>query len=154
EHQGVPIMAMELLDGVSLEQRLLRDGRLAMPDLAAVMVRATSAVGTAHAVGIVHRDLKPENIFITTGPAADVRVLDFGIAKLTATHGLAARTADLTQTGAFLGTPLYMSPEQVFGEKRVDHRSDIWSIGVILYRCLTGIVPTNGETFGEVMRKI
>src|SRR4029077_19665405 len=93
-----------------------------------------SAVGTAHAAGIVHRDLKPDNIFLTRDPDGNVQVtvLDFGIAKVTAVEGEAAQTGGLTTTGAMLGTPYYMSPEQVFGEKDIDQTSDIWALGVIL----------------------
>ena len=150
EHQGLPVIAMEVLKGESLEERLTRS-RPPLDEICRILVRVTSAVGTAHAAGIVHRDLKPDNIYLG---ADDVKVLDFGIAKLTATHGAAAQTAALTKTGAVMGTPFYMAPEQAFGDKRIDHRADIWSLGIILYRCLTGVLPTSAATVGEVLRKV
>src|SRR5437764_608672 len=89
-------------------------------------------VTLSNPVGVVHRDLKPDNIFLVSlpGGAHDVKVLDFGLAKLTATEGDAATSGDLTRDGDVLGTPHYMSPEQAFGENDVDHRADIWSLGV------------------------
>jgi serine/threonine-protein kinase len=113
-----------------------------------------SAVGAAHALGIVHRDLKPENIFIEAGPPRMVKVLDFGVAKLTAAEGDAAATAGLTESGALVGTPYYMSPEQAFGERDVDHRTDVWALGLILYRCLSGVLPTRAENVGQVFKSI
>jgi eukaryotic-like serine/threonine-protein kinase len=154
EHEGLPVIALELLEGESLEEHLKKHGKLDLAETARIGMRVTSAVGTAHAAGIVHRDLKPDNIFLVRAPAPDVKVLDFGIAKLTASEGLAAETAALTRTGALMGTPYYMSPEQSFGEKKIDHRADIWSLGIILYRCLTGVLPTRGDTLGDVLRKV
>ncbi len=152
---GEPVMVMELLEGESLEQRLRREGKVPLGELGAVMVRVVSAVGTAHQLGIVHRDLKPDNIFLAqTREGVEVKVLDFGIAKLTAVEGNAAETGGLTSTGAMLGTPFYMSPEQAFGEKKIDHRADIWSLGVILYRCLSGVLPTLGENIGQILKII
>ncbi len=153
EHDDEPMIAMEMLDGESLEQLLRREGKLPLDRVARIFVHVTSALGTAHALGIVHRDLKPDNIFLTRG-APGVKVLDFGIAKLTATEGEAAATQALTETGATMGTPTYMSPEQVSGEKKIDQRADIWSLGIILYRCLSGVVPTKGGSFGEVFRRV
>jgi serine/threonine protein kinase len=155
ENDGVPYIAMEYLEGESLEERMTREGALPLRLVARLMVRVTSAVGTAHAMGIVHRDLKPENIFLV-GDAADpdVKVLDFGIAKLTATEGAAAETAALTKTGMLMGTPYYMSPEQAFGDKTIDQRSDVWALGIILYRALSGVLPTKAAGFGEVFRLV
>jgi serine/threonine protein kinase len=152
-----PIMVMDLLEGESLGERLKREGALPVGDVAATMLPVLSAVATAHAQGIVHRDLKPDNIFLVApskegGGSAEVRVLDFGIAKLTAREGDAAQSSGLTNTGALLGTPYYMSPEQVFGDGEVDHRSDVWSIGVILYESLAGVRPTQADTVGQVMK--
>lgn len=152
---GEPVMVMELLVGESLEQRLRREGKIALRDAAAILLRVVSAVGTAHQLGIVHRDLKPDNIFLAeTREGVEVKVVDFGIAKLTAAEGDAAETAGLTGTGAMLGTPYYMSPEQAFGERAIDHRADIWSLGVILYRCLTGVLPTQAENIGQILKII
>ncbi|HVY48578.1 MAG TPA: serine/threonine-protein kinase [Minicystis sp.] len=154
EHDDAPMLAMELLVGESLEAVLVRERRLSLERAARVLVRVTSAVGTAHALGIVHRDLKPDNVFLVDGDDTRVKVLDFGIAKLTATEGAAAETAALTRTGALIGTPFYMSPEQAFGEKRIDQRADIWSLGIVLYRCLSGVLPTYGASFADVFRAV
>ena len=153
---GTPLMVMDLLEGESLAQRLARTRTMPLGDVARVLLPVVSAVGTAHALGIVHRDLKPDNIFLAREPDGriDVKVLDFGIAKLTALEGLAASTSALTQDGGLLGTPFYMSPEQVDGEKDIDHRSDVWSLGIILYECLAGKVPTEGYNIGQVMKTI
>jgi hypothetical protein len=153
---GTPTMVMELLAGESLDARLERGGRIPLGELVALMLPVVSAVGAAHAIGVVHRDLKPDNIFLATSPHAplDVKVLDFGIAKLTATEGDAASTSGLTQTGAVMGTPYYMAPEQVFGESKIDARADVWSLGVILYECLSGKRPIEGDNFGQIFKNI
>jgi eukaryotic-like serine/threonine-protein kinase len=156
DDDGLPVMVMDYLQGESLGNAMERIGILSLPDLGRVLLPVISAVGTAHAVGIVHRDLKPDNIFILNGDARqpEVRVLDFGIAKLTANDGDAAQTAGLTGTGSMMGTPYYMSPEQVFGDKDVDHRADIWSLGVIMYECLAGRRPVDGENLGQLLKII
>jgi serine/threonine protein kinase len=154
---GRPVMVMELLSGETLRTRLTRAPRMSLEEAARILLPVASAVGTAHAQGIVHRDLKPDNIFLSqdaTG-ASIVKVLDFGIAKVTrpadehASHG-----HGLTGSGEVLGTPNYMSPEQVFGERDIDQRSDIWALGVILYECLSGIVPTKAANVGQVFKLI
>jgi serine/threonine protein kinase len=150
---GTPVMVMELLEGETLASRLKRESVIPVGELAALMLPVVSAVGNAHQVGIVHRDLKPDNIFLDRRRGTpDVCVLDFGIAKLTATEGDAASSAAITGTGAVLGTPYYMSPEQVFGEKDIDHRADIWALGVILYECLAGARPTQADNIGQVFK--
>lgn len=155
EHDGQPIIVMELLRGESLGARLERDGRLAVADLPAIFGPAIDAIQAAHDRGIVHRDLKPDNIFLVDGAAGtEVRVLDFGIAKLTALEGDAAKTGKMTQAGAMLGTPYYMSPEQACGDVTLDERSDIWALGIILYECLAGHRPTEGPTLGAILRAV
>jgi eukaryotic-like serine/threonine-protein kinase len=151
---GAPVMVMELLAGETLAERLRREGPMSVPELARVMVHVCSAVGCAHALGIVHRDLKPENIFLanTPGGGREVKVLDFGIAKLTASEGDAAHTGATTGTGAILGTPYYMAPEQLFGEKDIDHRADLWALGIIFYEALSGQRPTLGDNVGQIYK--
>ena len=151
---GVPAMVMELLVGESLEAKLNRDGKLSAQETIAVMGRVVSAVGTAHTQGVVHRDLKPDNIFLVETPdGTDVKVLDFGIAKVGNTED-GSQTGALTATGAMLGTPYYMSPEQAFGEKKIDHRCDIWSLGIVMFRCLTGTLPTKADNLGQILKII
>jgi serine/threonine protein kinase len=148
---------MELLAGETLRTRLARGPRLSLEEAAAILLPVASAVGTAHAQGIVHRDLKPDNIFLSrdAGGAPIVKVLDFGIAKLTrASDDHASHGHGLTGSGEVLGTPNYMAPEQVFGERDIDQRCDIWALGVILYECLTGIVPTKAANVGQVFKLI
>ena len=153
---GAPVLVMECLQGESLADKLAREGKLPLRELAALMQPVVSAVGLAHSLGIVHRDLKPENIFLAKREQGriDVKVLDFGIAKLTALQGEAAQSASLTGTGTLLGTPYYMSPEQIFGEKDIDHRADIWALGIIIYEALTGLLPTEGENVGQVLKVV
>jgi eukaryotic-like serine/threonine-protein kinase len=144
---GFPYIAMELLPGESLRARLDDVGRLSMDEAATIVRQICEALGCAHAVGVVHRDIKPANIFLT--PIDDgllVRLLDFGVAKVRAADGF-----DMTRTTDHVGTPYYMSPEQLFSAKHVDHRADLWSLSVVAYRCLTGEVPFKAETFGEVI---
>ncbi len=148
-----PAMVMELLLGESLGQRLDRVSPLPLGEVAQYLLPVISAVGTAHSLGIVHRDLKPDNIFLRRTPdGVDVKVLDFGIAKLTATEGDAAATGHLTGTGAMLGTPYYMAPEQIFGDKDIDHRADVWALGIILFECLTGQRPTQADNIGQILK--
>ena len=157
---GSPVMVMDLLDGEALAARLARDVRLSLGDTARIMVPVISAVGTAHAAGVVHRDLKPDNIFLAHAPDGsaetkiDVKVLDFGIAKFTSAELDAQTAGGLTQTGAMLGTPYYMSPEQAFGENDIDHRADVWALGVILYECLAGQRPVEGDNVGQIIKVI
>lgn len=149
-----PVMVMDLLEGETLGARLARDGALPMSETAALLAPVVSAVGTAHARGIVHRDLKPDNIFLVAGAAREsrVKVLDFGIAKLL-DSAVDAHTNDIaTGTGAVLGTPCYMAPEQCFGERDIDHRADIWALGVILYEVLAGRRPIDGDNLGQVLK--
>ena len=148
---GVPMMVMDFLDGESLADRLARDGRLPVPELARILVKVLPAVAAAHAAGVVHRDLKPDNLFVcrTRDGSVDLRVLDFGIAKVSATDD---ENGIPTRTGAMVGTPFYMAPEQLFGEKDVDHRVDIWSLGIIVYECLTGIRPTEADNLGQIIK--
>jgi serine/threonine protein kinase len=150
-----PVIVMEMLEGESFGAMLKREKRLEVEAFARLMLPVVSAVGTAHALGIVHRDLKPDNIFLAKDASgALVKVLDFGLAKLTATEGDAEKTAGLTDTGIVVGTPYYMSPEQAFGERDVDHRTDIWALGIIFYQALSSSLPTRAENAGQVLKLI
>jgi tetratricopeptide (TPR) repeat protein len=151
---GSPVMVMELLSGEPLANRLRSEARMPLREAASVLLQVVAAVGSAHAMGIIHRDLKPENIFLRDGSIRHVKVLDFGIAKLTAIEGDFARSTDLTASGAVLGTPCYVAPEQVFGEREIDHRVDIWALGLILYECLSGVLPTRADNLGQILRII
>jgi eukaryotic-like serine/threonine-protein kinase len=145
--QGEPYLAMEWLDGHSLEERLAR-GALSVVETAALAARLLDALAVAHRHGVVHRDLKPENLFLPDGHLAQAKILDFGIAR---------RMRDqrrLTRAGATLGTPMYMSPEQARGQGDIDHRADIFSLGCVLYECLTGRPPFVGDTAMAVLAKI
>jgi len=152
---GIPYMVMEHLVGHDLSHELKTRGRLPVPEAVDLLLQAIEGIAEAHAEGIVHRDLKPSNLFLGQKPgrAREVKVLDFGISKLA--PGLEGNAEeDLTATEAMLGSPRYMSPEQVQDAKSVDHRTDIWSLGVILYQMLDGKSPFAGTTMGETIGKV
>jgi serine/threonine-protein kinase len=160
---GTPAMVMELLEGAPLSQwlRTVR-GPVTLPlrETARVLLPVVAAVGAAQSVGVVHRDLKPENVFLLGKPEEidlldpRVKVLDFGLAKLTAAEGDVVATSQLTRSGFVLGTPHYMSPEQVMMDQPIDHRADVWSLGVILYECLSGTRPIEGTSLSQLFRAI
>jgi serine/threonine-protein kinase len=144
---SIAFIAMEMLEGESLEQRLERRGTLLPAEVAHVLGEMARGVERAHAAGIIHRDLKPPNVFLAQSDGREiVKVLDFGIAKLLSTP----RDAHLqTQNGFVVGTPAYMSPEQVLG-KELGVASDLWQMGIIAFECLTGRRPFDGETLGQL----
>ncbi len=149
--QGTPYIAMELLDGEELGKRLGRLKRLTPPEVLQIVLPICRALTRAHLLGIVHRDLKPDNIFLVRDDDREIaKVLDFGIAKATG----AGLDASNTRTGAMLGTPYYMSPEQAQGIKAVDARSDLWSLAVIVFQMLTGVLPFESEALGDLLVKI
>ena len=151
--EGVPFIVMELLEGETLAERLKRCGRLSPAETARIMTHVGRAIGRAHEAGIVHRDLKPENVFIVHNEDDDIaKVLDFGVAKVE--RGQLAIEGEKTRTGSILGTPYYMSPEQAQGNKAVDYRSDLWSLGVIAFECLTGRRPFYSEGLGDLVLSI
>jgi serine/threonine protein kinase len=159
---GSPYILMEYLTGVDLAELVRTTGYLPIPDAVDYLLQAGEAIAEAHARGIVHRDLKPSNLFLTKRPdgTALVKVLDFGISKALAleesgngTEGTSALVS-LTATKAVFGSPMYMSPEQVRSAKRVDERTDIWALGVILHELLTGASPFSGETMPGVLASI
>lgn len=151
---GSPYMVMEHLVGHDLGHELKTRGRLPVGETVDLLLQALEGIAEAHAVGIVHRDLKPSNLFLCQKPgrAREVKVLDFGISKLMATDE--STEEDLTATATMLGSPRYMSPEQVQNAKNVDARTDIWSLGVILYQLLDGRSPFAGTTMGETIGKV
>ncbi len=152
---GRTYVVMEHLDGLSLAELLKQQGALPETRVLEMARQAASALAAAHARGIVHRDVKPENIFIVERDHRDfVKVLDFGISKSVVPGEVTEESLRLTHTGMVLGTPLYMSPEQARGEDELDQRMDIYSLGVILYECLTGEVPFHGANYLGVIAEV
>src|SRR5580698_9958803 len=148
---GEPYMVMELLLGEDLAGILARRGPLPVAEVIDIIVQACDAIAEAHSTGLVHRDLKPANIFLVKRPNGipTVKVLDFGISKASGTTG-----ASLTGSTAFMGSPLYMSPEQVREARTVDGRADIWALGVTLYELLVGQPPFSANAVGEICAQI
>ena len=153
--EKLPFMVMERLDGESLEARLER-GPLSVPTTLDIVAQALSAVTDAHARGLVHRDLKPGNLFLT--PKDDgtlrVKVLDFGISKSMLEVDASASDASLTAPRALLGSPLYMSPEQLRDASGVDARTDVWAMGVVIFELLSGRAPFETSSIPELYAKI
>jgi len=151
---GRTFVVMEFLEGESLAELLARETQLPEQRLLRIIQQTTSALAAAHAKGIVHRDIKPENLFLLRRKDQDfVKVVDFGISK-----SLRASSEEeqprLTQTGMVLGTPLYMSPEQARGDDELDHRVDIYALGVIMYEAATGRVPFSGGNYLSVISQV
>ena len=149
---GSPFLVMEYLAGESLAAVLKREGPLPVSRAIAILVQVCSGLDVAHRAGIVHRDLKPDNLFVTrrANGAELIKLLDFGIAKLVDSGSDGA----LTSSGAILGTPFYMAPEQARGEKSVDFRADIHALGVIAYELLSGKKPHLGENYNAILAHI
>ncbi|MFO0603281.1 MAG: serine/threonine-protein kinase [Polyangiales bacterium] len=148
---GAPYMVMERLQGESLADRLEREGTLAPKEAARLLATVLEALAAAHALDVLHRDLKPENIFLAReGSAVVPKILDFGVSKIL---GDDAERTKMTRTGALIGTPAYMSPEQVMGAT-VDLRSDLWAMGVILYELVSGRLPFDGKNYNAVLVRI
>jgi len=154
---GTPLMVMEFLEGEELHAIMRRKPRLPVTEAVDYVVQALVGLQAAHDIGVVHRDLKPSNLFVTEGPRGQKRVklLDFGISKVleeAASEGLRAGASTGSHTS--LGTPRYMSPEQIRSAKDVDERTDLWSAGLILYQAVTGSFPFEGDTAGEVLANV
>ncbi|WP_433930691.1 protein kinase [Sorangium cellulosum] len=146
-----PFIVMELLEGEDLFERLARRRRLSLQETSKIVTQVARALTRAHGAGIVHRDLKPENFFLCANEDDEVvKILDFGIAKV----GHGKRAAQRTTVGTLMGTPHYMSPEQVKGLREVDYRADLWALGVIVYQCVTGELPFDSEGVGDLLIKI
>ena len=152
---GCPYMVMEYLSGSDLSQLIQDRGPLPIEEAVDYILQASEALAEAHALGIVHRDLKPANLFHTrrADGSSCIKVLDFGISKVT---GLSGSGADLgmTRTTAVMGSPLYMSPEQMASSRNVDARTDIWSLGIILYELLAGRAPFLADTMPQLCAMI
>jgi serine/threonine protein kinase len=148
EQDGTIAIVMELLEGEDLDERVKRLGPLSAEEIKPLFDQVLNAFEYAHSKGIVHRDIKPANIFVDA--SNQVKILDFGIAKIFGTGN------EMTQTGTQMGTPVYMSPEQVKGDKSIDHRSDIYSLGVTLYFLLSAKVPyeSSEDSSYEIFTKI
>jgi serine/threonine protein kinase len=148
--EGAPYMVMELLDGEDLRQVIRRDGAMPVAAALPIVVQVCDALQAAHDKGILHRDLKPDNIFLVRrrDKAPIVKILDFGLSKI--------RSADkqLTDTGTLIGTPNYMAPEQVLGRRQVDHRADIYAVGVIFFEMVTGQMAYDGPSVQSILVKI
>ena len=150
---GRPYMVLDFLEGDDLSTLLLRRGPQGFPWLADMMLPVVSAVSAAHAEGILHRDLKPENVFITRRHGREhPMLLDFGISR--AMPGTPGSGRTLTRAGEAVGTPFYMSPEQVAGDRELDARADQYSIGVLMYQCAAGVVPYEAPTLIALLTKI
>jgi eukaryotic-like serine/threonine-protein kinase len=148
--EGAPFMVMEFLEGNDLNQILRHHGPQLPAIVVDLMLQACEGIAEAHALGIVHRDIKPSNFFITRRPDGSMllKILDFGISK--AMVGV----DELTATQTVIGTPSYMAPEQMKSGRAADARSDIWSIGVVMYQLLTGRTPFMGESYAELVLKV
>ena len=146
---GIPFIVMELLEGADLG-RVLAAGPLSISNAVDFLLQASEALAEAHAAGIVHRDLKPSNLWLAQRSDGSplVKVLDFGISKLSAQ---APGDAKLTETQSVFGSPMYMSPEQIRSAKKVDHRTDVWALGVVLQELLTGKLPFDADTVSGVL---
>ena len=157
---GTPYIVMEYLEGEGLGARLTRIGRLPVADVCRIVMQSAKALGSAHKAGIIHRDIKPDNIFLSThDDDLHVKIFDFGIAK----HRVdgdehQSRRAEvqlgLTNVGVMIGTPEYMSPEQVTSASQVDHRADLWALAAVAYVCLTGQLPFTGNDVGELCMRL
>lgn len=153
---GVPYIVMELLEGHDLGHYIDVHGKIPPVEIVGIVAQLSRALGKAHGAGIVHRDIKPNNIFLCDAGGGElfVKLLDFGIAKSSELSKNAALVGSTTRTGSFVGSPFYMSPEQVIGAKTIDYRTDLWSLGVVAYEALTGEKPFFAETVGGLALKI
>lgn len=152
---GAPYIVMEYLEGSDLKDFLNQERVLPVHVAVEYILQALEALGEAHQANIVHRDLKPANMFITAGVGGGpcIKIFDFGIAKLTPA-GAGPERNEMTTTEMIMGSPLYMSPEQMKSSRYVDGRSDLWAIGVILYRMVTGVLPFNAATQPELFAMV
>jgi serine/threonine protein kinase len=152
--ENQPFMVMELLEGETLAARLRREKRLSVADTVQIANLTLRGLSAVHAAGIIHRDLKPDNVYLKTeGGVVYPKILDFGISR-SIEPASGSRSALTTRDGVIVGTPEYMSPEQARGVKRLDYRTDLYSMGVMLYEALTGRLPYRSENVGDLIIKI
>lgn len=148
---GTPFIVMEFLEGRSLEDYLEEEGPLGALETLDVLIPVIEALKLVHEKGIVHRDLKPDNIYLHKGEQGrEIKILDFGISMFAPESGQGSKM----QSDLNMGTPFYMSPEQAKGLKEIDHRTDIFSLGIMMYQCLAGRLPFDGDSYSEVFYKI
>jgi hypothetical protein len=154
EERGLAYLVMELVEGMTLETRLMRRGSMSPEDVSNLLSQLGRALACAHAAGVVHRDLKPANVFLTVDEEGEVlaKVFDFGIACLTPSHRLHTRL--VTGEGVLLGTPGYMSPEQAAGRLPLDSQCDLWALATIAYEALTGDLPVEGVDAEELLKNL
>lgn len=147
---GTPFHVMELLEGQSLAQRIEAEGALPEGEVLEIAEQILGALEAAHERQVIHRDLKPDNVFLVEREGVTIaKLLDFGVSKV-----LTEQTEPTARTGVVLGTPYYLSPEQARGVQDIDHRVDIWAMGVLLYESLTGVLPFNAGSHDQLLRKI
>jgi serine/threonine-protein kinase len=154
---GTPYIAMELLNGETLQTRVHEGGPIPLGEAVEILSQCCKALGRAHAAGIIHRDIKPENIFLTEASEDEgsvVKILDFGIAKMSVSPNEQGSRHGATRTGAVLGTPLYMSPEQARALRTLDQRTDLYSLGLVAYTMFTGNLAFSSESFGDLLFQI
>ncbi len=151
---GKPVIVMEYAAGTSLAE-VMRAGALPVPRMVSLLKQILRGLDHAHGVGLVHRDLKPDNVILTVGDGGDevARIVDFGVAILRAPDETVDGAGRLTASGMYVGTPLYMAPEQARAE-RVDHRADLYALGVIMYEMIAGVTPFHGTSLEVALLKI
>jgi serine/threonine-protein kinase len=152
---GTPFIVMEHLEGHDLGDEIEKEGPIDPAKVVAIVTQVAKALSKVHAAGLLHRDIKPDNIFLVAGEE-DVfaKLLDFGIAKSSTPDQGDGSLDGETKTGQIVGTPYYMSPEQVTAQKTIDHRADLWALGVVAYEAMTGTRPYDGPSFGALAVKI
>lgn len=153
--EGPPILVMPRLHGESLDVWMKRVGKAPTRDACGILAHVARGVRAAHLRGVIHRDLKPQNIFLAQDAPGAVpvpMVLDFGLAKMLSADGSDEAADKLTRTGALVGTPYYMAPEQLFGDARIGPAADVWALGAVLYECLTATRPLAGRSYAQLVR--
>jgi len=149
DDDGVPFIVQELLEGEDLEAHLARHGPLSPAECVRLVAPILDALAAAHAHGVVHRDLKPSNVFLARTPRGIIpKLLDFGISRIV------SEDARITASGVVMGTPAYMAPEQIHSPRRTDGQADLWSFGAMCFELLSGVLPFDGESSGELLVKI